>query len=102
VAWMHPLPLATFDPEVWWQRNSPFGSHWPVVRPLSWFCRDRARAYRVVEFARGARTASCTAPSMSRPAEYDQCCRWNARNGAAWHQLREAPLLGVSYPGGIA
>ena len=39
------------------------------------------------------RTASCTAPSMRRPAEYDQCCRWNARNDAlgrqlcGWHRL---------------
>src|SRR5262250_3750775 len=71
-----------------------------VVRPLSWLCRDHARAYRKARLEDPA--DSVVHCALRRPAEYDQCCRWNARNDAAWRQLSETPLLGVGYPDGIA
>jgi len=71
-----------------------------VVRPLSWLGRDHARAYRKARLEDPA--DSVVHCALRRPAEYDQCCRWNARNDAARRQLRETPLLGVGYPDGIA
>src|SRR5215470_12562620 len=116
VSWALPLPLASARAsrsESWPSFGSMvsssvvtmkfaigFSPSLTVVRPLSWLGRDHARAYRKARLEDPA--DSVVHCALRRPAEYDQCCRWNARNDAARRQLRETPLLGVGYPDGIA